>query len=342
VAWGRKRATSRSAEQLERAWRRSLRAAVDEDWLAAEAWLERIVDADSQDLDAYHALARLYRRQGAVGRAIRMHQNLLLRPDLPAAEHSEALFELGRDFEAGGFTERAAASYEEVLDREPRHLEALSRVIPLLQGHAEHTRALALTKRLRRRSPERAAELETGVLLDQARHALDDGRHDIARKALKRLLRRDKNCAPAWAMLGELEIERGKSTRALEAWKHAVNAEPELCAELYPKIDAGYAARGKAQDFDAFLRQVLADRPQDASARIALARSLAARGRVREAIEELARAIEVSPDALSLRAELGRQLLATDQDSEALKAYAELIDRIEEIERGPVEQEELV
>jgi lipopolysaccharide biosynthesis regulator YciM len=316
-----------------------MRAAVNKDWAAAETWLERIVESDSADLDAYHSLARLYREQGAVGRAIRMHQNLLLRTDLPKKDRSEALFELARDFEDGGFHERAAATYEEFLDLEPRNTEAITRVIPLLGEQREHARALALVKKLRRRDAETAQRLETELLLRRSRNCLNEGDHDGARQSLKRCLRRNKNCAPAWAMLGELESERGKSARALDAWKRAALADAEIARELYSKIDAGFAAKGKSTEFDGFLREILSQRPQDDFARIALARALAGRGEGHAAIEEIARAIEVEPGAMALRAELGRQLLAANQESEALKAYAELV---ETIDRMRVEEETLV
>jgi len=334
VAWGSNDATKLKPEELAAAWRRGLRAAVAEDWATAETWLERVVEADSGDLDAYHALGRLYRRQGAIGRAIRMHQNLLLRPDLPKKPRAEALLELARDFEAGGFTERASASYEEFLDSQPRHVEALEHLIPLLQELREYPRALALCRRLRRREARDADRLEVGLLLAMARARADEGDHDSARQALKRCLRRDKNCGAAYAQLGQLEAERGKTAKALDAWKRAARTDPLLARELYPKLDAGFAANGKAGDFEAFVREILSTRPQDEFARIALARALGSRGESIAAIEELARAIEVAPRAISLHAELGRQLLAANQESEALKAYAELIGQIERDEAG--------
>ncbi len=331
MAWGRTRSASLKPEERDRTWRRALRAAIAEDWPATESWLERLVESDTGEVDAYFALARLYRRAGALGRAIRMHQNLLLRSDLSGSERTEALFELARDFEVGGYDERAAATYEELLDGAPRHAEAIERLVPLLGGQRAWARALALTKKLRRRSPETAARLEIELLLAQARSSLDEGDHDSARKALKRCLRRDKDCGAAHVLLGEIEVERGKSSRALESWKRAARIDAELARGLYTKLEAGFSARGKPREFEEFVRELLESRPEDTHARIALARTLASRGESTGAIEELARAVEVVAEPLPLRAELGRQLLGAGQDAEALKAYAELLD---EIERG--------
>ena len=136
-----------------------------------------------------------------------MHQNLLLRTDLSRPAREEALLELARDFEAGGFDERAAASYEELLSSQPRQLEAIERLIPLLQRQREFPRALALVKRLRRRDREKAEGLEIDLLLAQARFLAESGDQAGARQALKRCLRRDRGCGAAHALLGELEAE---------------------------------------------------------------------------------------------------------------------------------------
>jgi len=331
VALGRRRTSAQDGKvgSIEAALRRSLRAAVDSDWPAVETWLERIVEMDSTDLDVYHALARVYRQQGSIGRAIRMHQNLLLRADLPAEQRQDALFELARDFDAGGFKERAVAGYEEVLDSQPRNRHALERLVRLSQELREYPRALTLIKRLRRLDRAAADAVEVNLLVAYAQSQLDEGEHEGARSTVKRCLRRFKTCGEAWELLGQIEVERGKDAKALDAWCRGAVADPGIGAALYPKIEAGFAARGKPRDYWKFLTGILAKRPMDLAARIAVARTLVSRGKSREAIEELSRAIEVAPDHAGLRVELGRELLAGGQEAEALKAYAGLLDTIE-------------
>ena len=328
MKWRWKRAPAKP-EELDRAWRRSLGAAVAGDWPTAETWLERIVEVDSKDLDAVHELARLYRQQGAVGRSLRMHQNLLLRTDLDRNTRAEALLELARDFEAGGYKERAAASYEELIGLQPRSVEVLERLISLLYDLKEFPRALALVRRLRRRDRTLAGRLEVEILLSQAQILREEGDHDGARRSIKRCLRRDKSCGLAWALLGGLEVERGKTAKALAAWKRGATSDETVAPALYPKIAASFAARGKPEDYDQYLLKILEERPSDCAAYIALARARAGRGDTSQAIETLARAIETAPEHPGLRTELGRQLIASGQDAEALKAYADLLDMLD-------------
>lgn len=331
MALGRKRdrVDARSRASVDAAFRRSLRAAVAQDWRAAETWLERIVESDSTDLDAYLALARLYREQGEVGRAIRMHQNLLLRPGLDRALGREVRLELARDFDTGGFAERAAAGYEEVLDEEPRRAEALERRVLLSLELRDYARGLTLVKRWRRFDKDAAGRAEVELLLAQAQAQNDAGDADAARASLKKCLRRDKTCAEAWARLGELEAEKGRDGRAIDAWRKAIDADGRFASALLPRVEAGFAARKKPAEFEKYVRGLIETRPGDAAAHLALARTLKARGDVADGIEVLARAVEASPDAAELRVELGRQLLDAGLEREAQKAYVGLLDAID-------------
>ena len=63
--------------------------------------IESFVDAvtiDPQTVELHFALGSLFRRRGEIERAIRMHQNLIDREDLPQDLKLQALAELGQDF----------------------------------------------------------------------------------------------------------------------------------------------------------------------------------------------------------------------------------------------------
>ena len=73
---------------------------------AIESFIE-VVKVDPQTIDLHFALGSLFRRQGEIDRATRMHQNLLDRPDLPADKRQAAVFELAQDFHRAGLLDRA-------------------------------------------------------------------------------------------------------------------------------------------------------------------------------------------------------------------------------------------
>ena len=220
----------------------------------------------------YLALARVFRLRGEVGRAIRVHQNLLLRGDLREAERCLALRGLAEDFRQGGFLGQASEAYEELLAQRPRDRAALRALVRLHRDARRPERALELARRLHRgdRSAQEARREEAALQLEVAELAHAEGRADEARRALRRALRRDPASAAAHALRGELEVERGRSKRALAAWRRALELDRRRGPELLGKLRSAFAALGRAADYEPFLRERLRERPDDGDARLEL------------------------------------------------------------------------
>jgi lipopolysaccharide biosynthesis regulator YciM len=309
--------------------RQALLRVLEDDLDAAEELLSGIVRADSERTFAYLALGALYRRRGEIGRAIRLHQNLLLRRDLPDAVREDALRGLAGDFQRGGFLQRAIAAWEEVLERRPRDRAALAALARLEADARDHERAIELERRLARLEGRDPKAREAELLVGAAETAHAEGRSDDARKALRRALRRDPACAAAWARLGELEAERGRNRRALAAWRRVPALDRRLAARVYPRLEATFAALGRPRAYEELLRELLEERPGDVSARLALTRALAARGATEDALAEVGDLVDRSPEDLRAHATRGRVLLEAGRDAEAAKALDALLEVLE-------------
>jgi len=324
--FGRRANPVQTDRELATTFRRALVCVLEGDHEGAEALITEAVQADSDDFESYRALARLYRQRGEVGRAIRIHQNLLLRRDLEAGGRNLVLAELADDFRTGGFARRAIASYQELLSHDSRNREALGALVELHVEAQDYPEALAMAARLerveRRKDPAREAALWLG--LARCEHA--EGHHDAARKALKKAVRRDASNAEAQILLGQLLAERGKKKAALAAWRAVAEQGGEAASPAYPKIEASYAALGRARDYEPFLRRLLEERPDDALARMALAATLASRGETDAAVLELRRVLDTNPERMDARVALGRLLLRAERGAEAAKEYAELLE----------------
>ncbi|MDX1578395.1 MAG: tetratricopeptide repeat protein, partial [Gemmatimonadota bacterium] len=255
------RGRRRRPRDADAAVRQALLRVLEDELDAAEELLSRVARADSDRVDAYLALARLYRRRGEIGRAIRVHQNLLLRRELPEAVRDEALRGLAGDFQRGGFLQRAIAAWEEVLERRPDDGGALAALARLEADARDHERAIELERRLARLEGRDPRGREAELRVRQAETALAEGRGDDARKALRKALRRDPQNARAWLQLGELEAQRGRSRRALAAWQRVPALDRRAAVEVYPRLEAAWAALGRAPEYEAFLTRLVEERP---------------------------------------------------------------------------------
>ncbi len=327
--WKRAFRGSRAPDTPNAAVREALYALLDRDLERAQELLARAAQLDPDEIDAYLLLARLYRERGEVGRAIRIHQNLLLRPELEQDQNTEVLSELASDFRAGGFLRRAIASFEEVLSRDSSHPKALKELAALLDSVRDHERAIEIEKRLAKIERRDASPRESALYVELARTAEAEGRAGDARKALKKALRRNKENVDAWTLLGRIEAEERRPKQALAAWRKVPEIDRRAGPRVYSQLAATFAASGKARDYETYLEGLLASQPEDPAARLALADARAARGDREGAIAQIREVLDRDASNLTALAALGRALLADGNHGDALKSYAELLGVLE-------------
>jgi len=302
-------------------------ALVDGNEAGAEAALTRWVESDSSDPSAYRILGSLYRRRGEIGRAIRLHQNGLLRDDLPQAEREAALSELAADFESGGFFPRAIAAHEDLLAGRRRRRESLAALVRLCPGQGGWERAREAHRQLEKLDGQRDPEGLAALLVGEARGLLEDGEDSHARALLKTALRKAPADAEAGLLLAGLESEAGRTRSAQKRWRKVAFAGGPLCETAWTELAASFGSRTQA--FERLVRLRLEAEPADAAARRQLANVLVGRGELDAALAELRRILDRSPRDWRTRVEIGRLLIAKDRDEEALKEFGELLSAME-------------
>jgi lipopolysaccharide assembly protein B len=307
--------------------REALRCVLGGDLARAEVVLAEAARVDSSSADVYLALANLYRARGEIGRAIQIHQNLLLRQELPVALQREALLGLALDFRRGGFLRRAAASFGELLEAEPRHPEALRELERLRVELGDWEGALELRRRIGSsdpRTPRVRAHLWTGL----GRAHLAAGRAREAQKAFRRALASDRTCAEAYVAHGDLRLQEDEPRKAISLWERALPLHPAAGSLLYPKLWAAHERLGTLAAFEQVLAERASSAPDDRDAPLWRSRALVKLGRVDEALGVLQQLRSVAPDFLPAHAETGRVLLQVGRERELQKVFEELLPRL--------------
>ena len=307
---------------------RAVRALIDDDDPAAEEALTEWVKKDSRLTEPYRALGRLYRKRGEVGRAIRLHQNLLLRKDLGAKERAAALAELAEDFDVGGYRKRAIACHEELLAGDGRREASLAALVKLRLQESDYKGAREMHRRLEKVRKERDPEGEVRILVAEAEGCRHAGENDRARKLLKKALRRRPSEAEASLLLGDLEAERGRERAAVAAWTAVAERGGEHSNTAWRRLAA--LGRGLSRGgLERLLRARLVADPRDREARQHLATALAADGEVESALEQWRTLLAQDPDDRAARVGLGKLLLAEERSAEALEEFAQWIAMLE-------------
>lgn len=113
---------------------------------AIDAFIE-VAKLDPETTELHYALGSLFRRRGEMERAIRVHQSLLARADLPVADREMAQHELALDFLKAGMLDRAEVAFTDVLDTRFA-VPAIRSLIRIYESGHEWTRAIDAVKKL--------------------------------------------------------------------------------------------------------------------------------------------------------------------------------------------------
>src|SRR5690606_19633925 len=114
---------------------------------AIDAFVE-VAKLDPETTELHFALGSLFRRRGAMERAIRVHQSLLARADLPQEEREHAQHEIAQYLLQAGMLDRAEQAFQHVLDTRFA-VPAIRALIRIYESEHDWPRAIEAVKRLR-------------------------------------------------------------------------------------------------------------------------------------------------------------------------------------------------
>ena len=201
---------------------------------AIESFIE-VVKVDPQTIDLHFALGSLFRRQGEVDRAIRMHQNLLDRPDLPADKRTMATYELAQDFHRAGLLDRAENLFTK-LDGSPFEHPALGHLISIYETEKDWPKAIAAITRMEALSRQPYYKEIAQYHCELAHGALLRADADTAAAEIDLALAGHRACARANVLLGDLRASQGDLRGAVEAWQRIESQNPEFLALVADRI----------------------------------------------------------------------------------------------------------
>jgi lipopolysaccharide biosynthesis regulator YciM len=213
---------------------------------AIESFIE-VVKVDPETVELHFALGSLFRRRGEYDRAIRMHQNLVERPDLGAEQKRTALFELAQDYLKAGILDRAETLFAR-LENGPLATEARRHLLDIFQQEKDWARAIDMAKRLQRDSGESRAREISQFLCELAASEATHSRPDAARVHLEGALEENRKSVRASVALGDLERAAGDLERAIGHWQRVEQQNPAYLALVAQRLLEAYRALGRLEE----------------------------------------------------------------------------------------------
>ncbi len=107
-----------------------------------------MLEVDNDTVETHLALGSLFRRKGEVERAIRIHQNIIARPNLTPEQRSHALLALGQDYLRSGMLDRAERIFREIVDSGIQSVSGLKFLTEIYQREKAWEDAIITAKSL--------------------------------------------------------------------------------------------------------------------------------------------------------------------------------------------------
>lgn len=224
---------------------------------AIDAFIE-IVKLDPETADMHFALGNLFRRRGEIERAIRVHQNLLARPDLPLEQQLHAQYELGMDYLKAGLLDRAEETFNRLLDTQ-YGVQARRALLEIFQREKEWERAIDAARGLQEAGAGSRQKEIAQFYCELAQDALVHMHPDDALALLDKALQTDRNSVRAAILIGDAQLARGDTEGALLAWRRVEQQSVPHVALVAQRLMDGYRAVGRPQEGVNLLRSYLAE-----------------------------------------------------------------------------------
>ncbi|SHH15772.1 lipopolysaccharide assembly protein LapB [Massilia sp. CF038] len=224
---------------------------------AIDAFID-IVKMDPETADMHFALGNLFRRRGEIERAIRVHQNLLARPDLPAEQQAQAKYELGMDYLKAGLLDRAEETFNQLLDT-PYSVQARRSLLEIFQREKEWQRAIDAARGLQESGTGSRQKEIAQFYCELAQDSLVHLQTAEALTLLDAAVQTDRNNVRATMLTGDAQLAGGDVEGALMTWRRVEQQSVPHVALVAGRLMDGYRKVGRPQEGVNLLRSYLAE-----------------------------------------------------------------------------------
>ncbi len=171
---------------------------------AIDAFIEAVQnDPDTSEL--HFALGNLFRRRGEYDRAVRVHEHLLARGDLGAADRQRAQHGLALDFLKAGLLDRAEEALRK-LEGTPYEGQARLARLAIYERSREWPQAAEVAAQLERSGEANFSVRQAHYRCEQAREAFTQGDTGRALQLLQDTVREIPHAPRARILLGQLQL----------------------------------------------------------------------------------------------------------------------------------------
>ncbi|HKZ21662.1 MAG TPA: tetratricopeptide repeat protein [candidate division Zixibacteria bacterium] len=306
----------------------ALKALVAGDDNLAFAKLREAVLEDTDNIDAYLKLGDLLRKRNRGDKALEIHRQLSLRPNLDGAIKHEIQTSLALDYISLGHTDKGISLLEELLKEDKGDLGLSERLLEEYEKNNEWEKAFETKKQILKHKQEKDDRILAYYRVLEGNQKAEKGEYHQARLAFKEALHYDETCVPAYIFLGDAYYLDRRLDEAVDYWKKLIEVKPEAGYLVFERLEKTLFEKGKFQDMAEIYHNILRENPKDVKTLYALASIYEKKGNVKAAIEAMTDVLEIDGDFYPAMKDLINLYRHNGQTDKALRISQQMTESI--------------
>ena len=219
-----------------------------------------VLKLDPETVELHFALGNLFRRRGETERAIRVHQNLLLRPDLPQDQQAQANFELGQDYLKAGLLDRAEETFGLLLTS-TYNVQARRALLEIYQREKDWKRAIEAAFALQNSGAGTRQKEIAQFYCELAQDEILNAQNEAAVELLEKSLAADRSNVRATILRGDIHLAEHQTEQALQTWRRVEQQSAAHVSLVAQRIMDAYKSLQRAQEGINLLKNYLEHTP---------------------------------------------------------------------------------
>ncbi len=225
----------------------------------------KMVRVDDKTIETHFALGSLFRRRGEVDRAIRIHQNIIARPDLASEQRDQALFSLAKDYLKAGLLDRAEKMFSRLSQGSRYQVDALENLTRIYEQEKEWQMAIEAGQQLEVLGGRSLALQIAHYYCELAEASARAKDYGAARQYVKQAQAGRPRTLRGALTRAHIAQETNDNKTALRLYHRIIDEHTYLIAEALPEIVAIYERENAMGELEKAFRQMLKKNPEMSS-----------------------------------------------------------------------------
>jgi len=303
---------------------------IDGQYEKALEHLRKTVRLDTELIDAYIKIGDILRNQGYPDKAIKVHQDLLVRRDLANQKRTAILKSLAQDYKVNKNFHQAVTACEQILEIDRQNIWCKDFLLSVYEEMEDWHNAFDLLKKNNTIPKQQKASILACYKIEEGLNLTKVQKEHDARLCYREAIKYDKKSSAAYLELAHSYMREKRLKDALIALKQLVQNNPDNAELAFTQLKEVLFDLGQFGDLEKMYLELIKSNPDVIEAHLGLAEMFEKKGEYLKAVDICKSAMEIDPQRLDIKLMLIRLKSKLGMNEDAVDIAKKLAEEIVE------------